>query len=285
VCEQLQMHFRSSNLPLIRLATSCATAEAILDESEGRECPVCMECFKQGDLVSWSSSEECHHVFHHSCIKAWLIHHECCPYCRLTMLSVDKNTSVTVNSIPRSMATTAASFLWGGFKTSKTNNWTQEELRTLAQQRHQRISTTYYCLEEGLIALDRFPAANAIHSNVVKGGEIDVTAKNYGFGVSNRKCEVSLSRMKSHLATNVQPGDLIASRVDPKNLHSSSDVVVTVNTTTSEELSSVSPPPGTPLPAESQDSHSADIVVEVEMCLTELTVISDCPAVSNCGPQ
>jgi hypothetical protein len=49
------------------------------NDNEEKECPICMECLELGDAVSWSPNEECSHVFHHECIKEWLLKHVECP--------------------------------------------------------------------------------------------------------------------------------------------------------------------------------------------------------------
>lgn len=58
---------------------------------EKRECSVCMEYLKVGDIVSWSphTQSACNHVFHHRCVKEWLVKNTCCPLCRETFLSMD----------------------------------------------------------------------------------------------------------------------------------------------------------------------------------------------------
>lgn len=42
-----------------------------LERGECQECPICMEEFQEGDIVSWSPSLDtsCNHVFHHHCVK------------------------------------------------------------------------------------------------------------------------------------------------------------------------------------------------------------------------
>ena len=50
------------------------TAEQSID-IEWTECPICMEDFKAGEIVSWSPDDTtpCQHFFHHECIKGeWL---------------------------------------------------------------------------------------------------------------------------------------------------------------------------------------------------------------------
>lgn len=54
------------------LAEETAVTSNSWDESDcGHECPICMEPFEVGDVVSWSPSvsNRCQHVFHHKCIK------------------------------------------------------------------------------------------------------------------------------------------------------------------------------------------------------------------------
>jgi Ring finger domain len=59
-------------------------------QEEDNECPICMEPFVAGEIVSWSPNIDCHHAFHHQCIKEWLVHHDSCPYCRTHYLLVDR---------------------------------------------------------------------------------------------------------------------------------------------------------------------------------------------------
>ncbi|KAL6970779.1 RING-type E3 ubiquitin transferase [Sarracenia purpurea var. burkii] len=43
-------------------------------------CVICLEDFKDGDLCQILPS--CHHAFHSSCVKRWLINNQTCPNCR-----------------------------------------------------------------------------------------------------------------------------------------------------------------------------------------------------------
>jgi len=52
-------------------------------------CLVCLERLE--NIVSWSTNANCGHVFHHACIKEWLLTHADCPLCRCTFLPVDNN--------------------------------------------------------------------------------------------------------------------------------------------------------------------------------------------------
>jgi Ring finger domain len=223
ICEQLQGQCGSSKqqskLPCITLASpSHDTAETILEEGEsGHECPVCMEKFQVNDIVSWSPSPECEHVFHHVCIKTWLIHHDCCPYCRLNVLTVDRGTTQD--------ATRRSSF--GGWKsTVKPKDYhPREELLQMAQQRHRRLCTTYFCSEEGLVTLDR-PLSTAQKKAYRRSGEED----------------------RRNIASNVSSEEMMALRVHPKTdatMHHE-DVMVTVQ-------------------AVNGISHFADEVVDIEL--------------------
>lgn len=53
------------------------------------ECPICMNGFHAGDIVSWSANPSCCHVYHHECLKEWLLRRTHCPYCRETVLPCD----------------------------------------------------------------------------------------------------------------------------------------------------------------------------------------------------
>jgi hypothetical protein len=69
-------------------------------EDEEHECPICIRAYQVGDIVSWSPNKHCDHVFHHSCIKEWLINKTCCPCCRETFLPIDE-----VKDVPEGKAT------------------------------------------------------------------------------------------------------------------------------------------------------------------------------------
>jgi Ring finger domain len=59
-------------------------------QDEERECSICMESFEVNDIVSWSChAGHCRHVFHHACIKEWLVKKQHCPICRSMFLPCD----------------------------------------------------------------------------------------------------------------------------------------------------------------------------------------------------
>uniref|UniRef100_A0A7S3P509 RING-type domain-containing protein n=1 Tax=Amphora coffeiformis TaxID=265554 RepID=A0A7S3P509_9STRA len=106
------------------------TAEQSID-IEWTECPICMEEFKQGEIVSWSPDDEtpCQHFFHHECIKEWLLRSPHCPYCRGTIIPVDETPA--------------------GSRVDKLT------LQEMSKRRTSKANTTYCCVEHGLVTLQR----------------------------------------------------------------------------------------------------------------------------------
>jgi hypothetical protein len=51
-------------------------------------CAVCLESYKAGDILSWSTNMLCKHVFHFNCIVPWLLKNNFCPMCRTDLLAV-----------------------------------------------------------------------------------------------------------------------------------------------------------------------------------------------------
>lgn len=96
--------------------------------SEGaRECPICMEEMVVGSIVSWSANPKCEHVFHHRCIKQWLLTKQDCPFCRECFLPVD--------SIPRA----------GSMK----------QIADLIVAQNYRRAHCYYCIRDGIVTVDK----------------------------------------------------------------------------------------------------------------------------------
>lgn len=126
-----------------------ACCGCIETEASEKECSICMEQFAANDIVSWSPTMTCLHVFHHECLKEWLLYHDNCPYCRVTVLPVDKLTAEQ----PR-RSNTGFILPLVSSKRSRTEN-----LMKLARDRAQRVRTTYYCLDDGLVVLPKPPSA------------------------------------------------------------------------------------------------------------------------------
>lgn len=53
-------------------------------------CSICLDQYKVDEIVSVSLSKDCRHIFHHRCIKEWLLKHDSCPTCRVVLVLDDK---------------------------------------------------------------------------------------------------------------------------------------------------------------------------------------------------
>jgi hypothetical protein len=114
-----------SNLPKRQVSQDDSSFDDSKDDD--KECPICMNSLHEGPghIVSWSANVKCSHVYHHECIKEWLLRRTRCPCCRETFLPCDEVR---------------------GDKKS-------EALKEMSQRYTTRASTTFYCLHDGLISL------------------------------------------------------------------------------------------------------------------------------------
>lgn len=99
------------------------------EEMEEKECPICMEAFAVGDIVSWSPNPEgsCRHVFHHECLKEWMLQSGDCPCCRELILPIDEEGLSLEHSL----------------------------LKELCKKRAQLAASTYYCNSHGLVCFNK----------------------------------------------------------------------------------------------------------------------------------
>lgn len=98
-----------------------------VSEANGHECPICFDTFQVDDIVSWSASPACRHIFHHRCLKEWLVKNKGCPFCRETFLPVDRTGS----------------------------NLTFANLSELMVAQEQRSLHCYYCVDHGVVSLPK----------------------------------------------------------------------------------------------------------------------------------
>ncbi|GAX25535.1 hypothetical protein FisN_28Hh003 [Fistulifera solaris] len=98
-----------------------------IEEGHRDECSICFEVFRPEEIVSWSPEPNCQHVFHHHCIKEWLLQKKECPFCREIFLPIDR--------------------IQGTTKLQTIN-----EL-VLAQQR--RSARCFYCIQHGVVRPSR----------------------------------------------------------------------------------------------------------------------------------
>jgi hypothetical protein len=70
-------------------ATAAQTVERLFPS-----CVICLQPFVNGEAVVAPVREDCHHIFHKSCINTWLIRHDDCPYCRRDLFHFDDSVQV-----------------------------------------------------------------------------------------------------------------------------------------------------------------------------------------------
>jgi Ring finger domain len=104
------------------------SACASTPHTDNSECLICMETIQVTEQVSWSANVECEHVFHHQCIREWLLKHKECPCCRRLFLSVD----------------------------CEDGNLLKETLREMFRLTNQRRRETDYCVDHGRVASKRY---------------------------------------------------------------------------------------------------------------------------------
>ena len=64
---------------------TCIMANVITsDDNNG--CPICLDTFEEGQDLSWSQEQKCHHIFHAECLEPWLMKHDDCPCCRVIFI-------------------------------------------------------------------------------------------------------------------------------------------------------------------------------------------------------
>lgn len=139
-----------SSPPTLKQASSYDTMETAEESLSAVECPICMCDLSPGEIVSWSPSTACVHVYHHQCIKSWLLRHRNCPSCRHVFLPPDDM----------------------GERETGHQRLSRERHSQLVDARRQRIATTYCCAESGLVVLPPTSKRSALTSSKVKPGEL-----------------------------------------------------------------------------------------------------------------
>jgi hypothetical protein len=122
-----------------------ASLESYVDDDDDYDgstvrqcCSICLEPFQVNQKVSWSSNIQCQHVFHHCCLRDWLLRKTGCPCCRQVFLGVDHRPGTS----PRGA--------------SQRRRLSTSTLQELARQRALRSTSTYYCIQDGLVTLHGF---------------------------------------------------------------------------------------------------------------------------------
>jgi len=146
VSRRIQVHDDICDKTILYVDSCCETTKGIKKRSdtastttdeewgpsscdEERECAICMEDLKVGDIVSWSPNTNCEHIFHHRCVKEWLVKKTCCPCCRETFLTVDQLDGLTKS----------------------------KQIQELLLGQQQRAIKCYFCLRHGPVTLPSKP--------------------------------------------------------------------------------------------------------------------------------
>ena len=114
-----------------------SSSDDSLDEANERECPICFDTFEVDDIASWSADSACKHVFHHRCIKEWLVNHKGCPFCRATFLPIDRFGS----------------------------NMNFANLSELIVAQEERSLHCYYCVNHGIVSTPKHLAERLDHQD------------------------------------------------------------------------------------------------------------------------
>mmetsp|Transcript_58373 Transcript_58373/g.142743 ORF Transcript_58373/g.142743 Transcript_58373/m.142743 type:complete len:825 (-) Transcript_58373:34-2508(-) len=134
-----------------RSVSSSSSSSSALSSLSKPCCSICLESFRIGDTISWSTSSACPHVYHHACIREWLLRKVGCPYCRVVVfLPVDRPTEADNTSAG------GGSEGGGSQPAFRRRPLTDEALGKLAAERAFRATTTYFCGDCGLVELDGF---------------------------------------------------------------------------------------------------------------------------------
>mmetsp|Transcript_13243 Transcript_13243/g.16850 ORF Transcript_13243/g.16850 Transcript_13243/m.16850 type:complete len:455 (+) Transcript_13243:1-1365(+) len=142
--------------------TSSSSSDSTINYTTSRKqiCPICIEKYKKGDIVSWSMcSQECAHVFHNSCIIHWLKLSNECPCCRSEYVPVVPSSEDKQNEEDAERGTSSAvGRMKSWFKREKRNEEEEADLKedlldkVKQQNDHEQMRRdSVFCIKRGLI--------------------------------------------------------------------------------------------------------------------------------------
>jgi hypothetical protein len=68
--------------PVIVLVEDDSSSVDDDDDDDQPGCAICLEHFRDSQLVCEPTNEKCNHSFHKDCMTVWLMRHTRCPICR-----------------------------------------------------------------------------------------------------------------------------------------------------------------------------------------------------------
>jgi hypothetical protein len=74
---------KALNVPLLERLFSATKQE------QAAECCICLEAYKDGQVICSAKTVECDHIFHEVCALPWLQEHPECPLCRATLIETE----------------------------------------------------------------------------------------------------------------------------------------------------------------------------------------------------
>ena len=127
-------------------------------ECPSHSCPICLEKYEVDDMVSWSASQDCRHVFHYECIREWLLRRIGCPCCREIVLPVDRPPPPSEPPLESQegplMTRMYHSAAHHARSQTRRRRWLPKTtLQELASERAARAATSYFCVHDGLVTL------------------------------------------------------------------------------------------------------------------------------------
>jgi len=174
------------------------------------ECSICYEHMQVGEIVSWSPNPNCQHVFHHTCIKEWLLDHSACPFCRQTFLPADTLEDCSVSA----------------------RNLIRNVLPDVVFARQHRTKECFYCVQHRVVYLSSEQKALLETTTKAKTTKTTATLTNITQGDDEKSGEYVQHLLSMRASTIPSRDELVALRGDYSArgcLSSSEDQVVGIS--------------------------------------------------------
>jgi len=92
--DQQTVSFRVRRLliyPLRRLRKALRRKSKWVSNYDSKNCPICLEDYKDGEKIGGSKNPNCEHFFHLTCVVDWLRYRDECALCRAAFVNLDQN--------------------------------------------------------------------------------------------------------------------------------------------------------------------------------------------------